>query len=409
MKSENIKRKIAILAGLSISLTACGKNNSDEQEKETKANIMNTTAVVQEIDENEVKVESVEETTNEKGETVKVSEGITENGEKVKITETTNECGETIKVIETTNDKGETVKVTEKTNDKGETVKVTEKKDSNGNVTEKIEEVTEPKTEIKTEPKTEQVTTTKVNNNNIKTTTTQVTTKPVNTTKAVQTTAKPVVTTQAPTKPIKTSYNKYDLLDQDPDVAAAAFEKLSDQLCEELFNGYIVSDDYGITAGYEQAKVLLAALNYNQGIRPEVLGYEETLGEFSREDILRYGMVVDLPQEQSLYGSKVDFNKYMLDDNFANEIEDVTNKYFDWVNNGNYGPLDDKLNKYFATYNSNTVSNIHNFIEYYYMSRLDSETMEYYSDDLEKQLYQNNVLIPMYNSYEPYKGHSYTR
>ena len=423
--AKGVKRKIALLAGLSVSLTACGTNtNSNTQQyAEGKLGAKEFGAsIVQEIDENEVKVESVEETTNDKGETVKVSEGTTENGEKVKITETTNESGETVKVIETTNDKGETVKVTEKTNDKGETVKVTEKKDSNGNVTEKIEEVTEPKTEIKTEPKTEQVTTTKVNNNNIKTTTTQVTTKPVNTTKAVQTTAKPVVTTvqttakpivttqatQPPTKPIKTSYNKYDLLDQDPEVAAAAFERLSNEMWKELYKDTAINMSGRFTNGYPECQAVLAVLNYGEGINPEAIADISNLGNYSWEELVDNSRIINFAQIEEATGGKVDFNKYMLNEEFASFINRTNNAWLNYKN-GNTSEFDSISDDFFE--NLNLGSN-ESYIKLNYMIQAENTLRGAASEDdlIEAQrLYEENIINPLYDSYSQYIGRSYKR
>ncbi len=435
---RTILAKTALLVGLTVPLASCGKPVDKETNKlsETKKIVAIEDTNSTEILEGAT-IEEVEVTTNEKGDSVKITEAKTEDGETIKITETTNEKGETVKVTEQTNEKGETVKITEKTNEKGETVKITEKKDENGEVIEHIETATVEKT---TGGKTNTVTTSKITNKTTttklkgKTTvqTTRVTTKPVVTavkTQPVQTQPKqtqPPVTQPPVTQPIvtqpptmeleivdnpKTNFTKYDLLNQDTRIAAQAFEELSDELCQELFNGYRVAGDFGITSGYEQSRILLAALNYNYngGINPKVLAYDEALGNLSREDIIKYSMCIDLPQEQHLYGSRVDFNKYVLDENFANEIEDITNKYIDWADNGNYGPLDDKLNNYFANNRTDNIEAIKNYIEFYYMSRLDSETMGNYSDDFEKQLYQDRVITPIYNSYEPYKGHSYTR
>jgi len=429
--------KTAMLVGLSVTLTACGTTSQD---KAATQNEKDGVVIVQEVgtaEPIETIIEEVQETTNENGDTVKISEGKTENGDTVKITETTNENGETIKVTETTNENGETIIVTESTNENGETVKVTESTNENGEtivVTEKINENGETVEEITTqEPTTERptnnVTTAKTTTNNTTTTktttkTTAKTTTPVTTTKVTttttQTTQKPIVTTiqttttqatttqtQPVTQPPRTDYTKYDLLDPNTAVAAAAFEKLSDDLCAELFNGYLVTGNYGATAGYEQSKIILAALNYNSGISSEVLAYDEALGNMSREDVIKYSVNADLAQEQHLYGTRVDFNKYVLDDNLANDIEDITNKYFDWYDNNS-----ESMYNYIVTYSENNnigdVANIDNYVKFYMVCKI-YDQMFGCDDDLSEQVLNDNLIIPMYESYEPYKGNSYRR
>lgn len=199
--------------------------------------------------------------------------------------------------------------------------------------------------------------------------------------------------------------SKYELLNPDSEIAAKAFGLLSDELRKELFNGYYVSDEsYGMTAGYEQAKIILAALNYhNGGISPEALANNDALGELSREDMVKYCINLDLPQEQYLYGSRIDFNKYVLDDDFADRIENITDIYFDWKDNDNSESLATYKKEYFENNNYESLENVDNFAEFYYMCAINCEyknlshLMEEYKETL-----RENLIIPMYESYESY-------
>ncbi len=197
--------------------------------------------------------------------------------------------------------------------------------------------------------------------------------------------------------------SKYELLNPDSEIAAKAFGLLSDELRKELFNGYYVSDEsYGMTAGYEQAKIILAALNYyNGGISPEALANNDALGELSREDMVKYCINLDLPQEQYLYGSRIDFNKYVIDDDFADEIERVTDKHFEWAD-GNVNPLEEEIDEYLKSNNYQCLENVDNFVEFYYLIKIAREYKHSNDDSSDRKTLRENVIIPMYESYEAY-------
>ena len=279
------------------------------------------------------------------------------------------------------------------------------------------EETTDNDTEI-VENTTKNNTTTPVGTQRTEapvTTKQQVTTKATpTTTKAVQTTTTQKVT-QAPvtttTVPVKQNYTKYDMQDSNPEIAAKAFKQLSEELREELFNGYYVSDEsYGMTAGYEQAKIILAALNYYNGnISPETLAHNDALGKLSREDMEKYCVNLDLPQEQYIYGSRVDFNKYVIDDDFADEIESITDKYFDWKDNGNSETIATSFEEYHKDNNYKHLENVDNFVKFYCMYTIIDEYE--YTDNSEKdrETLREYLIIPMYESYEQYKEQSYSR
>ena len=256
-------------------------------------------------------------------------------------------------------------------------------------------------------------TTTQIKNSDIKVTTTKAHTQHPTTTKKV-TTTKPVTTTvkvtEPPvvTEPPRTDYNKYDLLSGDPAVAAKAFEKLSSELRDELYSYYIVRGDWGVTNGADQAKVILAILNYNQGISPEALASDEALGKFSKDDLIKSCKEANIPETQYFYENKIDMHKYVIDEDTANYLEDITNKYFDWKN-GNPEEMNAELKKYAEKYNALNMENVDNFHIFYIMSRISLTKIGEYEDCGELGEFIEKVVDPLYQSYEPYKGRSYSR
>lgn len=374
-KTDFLKKlKAGLLAGtMAATLSACTKEEKDD--------IQNS------MDAARYEMEESTRTTTAENDTQETS---TEKvmGEKEEKTESK----------ETTNNNGETVQTTTK----GRFMTPTKAEKNNTSTT----------------PVTTQSNTNNTTKNN---TTTSVGTKTPVTTKATTTTTKAVQTTtqrvtQAPvtttTVPVKQNYTKYDMQNSDPEVAAKAFEQLADELREELFKGYYVSDEsYGMTAGYEQSKIILAALNYyNGGISPETLAHNDALGKLSREDMEKYCINLDLPQEQYLYGSRVDFNKYVIDDDFADEIEKITDIYFDWKDNGNSETLEVQLDEYCKNNNYDCLESVGNFAEFYYMCTIDCEYESLdYLNETHRNTLREHLIIPMYESYEQYKGQKYSR
>ena len=389
---KTVLAKAALITALTFPFVGCGapqaKPKYESKTDSAKMEVVQDTTEL--VDEELIETSTVDTiegkvTTTENGKTTEQQTAYVVDPE----TKTTESIGE-ITTEKTTEKGGKTtttvVTTTSKTNDKTTTGKTTTSKTTTN-------KTTQPTT-------TTVVTTTKVTTAKPTTTTTTTTTAPVQT--------EPIVTT-IPYE--NRTYTKYDMLSSDPVEAAYAFDQLSEELCSDLFNGYMVMDEsYGMTAGHQQSKIILAALNYyyNGGIRPEVLAHEEALGDFSRDDIQKYSINADLPQEQYFYGSRVDFNKYVLDDNFANELEDITNKYFDWKN-GNAEPLESELASYFEYNNYECLQSVNNFMKFYYMSQIANE-YEYNNDDsIDKQTFFDNLIGPMYDNYEPYKGYSFSR
>ena len=271
------------------------------------------------------------------------------------------------------------------------------------------EEIEIPKKGASMTPNTNH-TTTKIKNSDIKVTTTRVNTQhPTTTTKKVvttqrHTTAKPTtvkITTTKPvtttvrvteppvvTEPPRTDYNKYDLLDSDPAVAAMAFEKLSSELRDELYTYYIVRGDWGVTNGADQAKVILAILNYNQGISPEALASDEALGKFSKEDLIKSCKAANIPETQYLYKNRIDMHKYVIDEDTANYLEDITNKYFDFKN-GNPEGISSELKEYSKNCNVFNTENVDNFSVFYIMCRISGEKIGSYDYGIDIKVMNN--------------------
>ena len=278
---------------------------------------------------------------------------------------------------------------------------------------------TEAKTENKTNPTTHQnttqstnKTTTIIKNSDIKVTTTTkantqkpTTQKPVQTT-AKQTTQKPVVTTTAKvTQPPVTTvpYNRrnYNIEDIRNDDAAAAYwamQRYAEQLSKELFNGYYFDTQYGRSDGFDECFALIGTLNYNQGINQRAFG--NRFGCESEDYFLRCTDCLDLAYYQYDCGSKVDFNKYVLDKDFANFLNRVSDEFVEYMN-GNTEPLTDEINNYFA----NNAEYIDNYAKYYFMCNT-AHPENYYCDEMNeaRQIFNDNVTYKMRDDFMQYGG-----
>ena len=360
LKTNNLKKKLALIVGLTMPLASCGKTDDKESNKES-----------------EIKIVGIEDTT---------------------LTE---------KPIETII---EDVEIN--TNENGETVNVVEKKDKDGKVIEHVEKTTKEKA---TKDKTEKDKKKKDKKNTV--TTAKVTTKKTTTTQAKKTEpAQPVQTQPVQTQPIQTqppvtqpvvttipyserTYTKYDITSDDPEIAINALEQLAEDL--DIFNGYVHQNQYGGTLGGWETYGILIALNHNQNINPEALNY---FFEYdSAEEFEKYCDNIDLAYYQAIYGSNIDFRKYVIDENLANFINNVSKQYKD-AQNGNRGPLDNTINGYFAA-NSESIDD---YVKYYFMTCTKDEYNDYNSDEMNyaRELYFENVVKPVYHNF---KGRNYTR
>lgn len=281
------------------------------------------------------------------------------------------------------------------------------------------EEIVMPKKGASMTPSTNH-TTTKIKNSDIKITTTRAHTQHPTTTKKVTTqrhttvkitTTKPVTTTvrvtEPPvvTEPPRTDYNKYDLLSGDPAVAAKALEKLSEELWQELYDGRGINRGY-LSNGRAESKVAIAILNYGS-ISPETLARDEALGNYSEEDLITYSHALDFEVVEQIVGTRVDFTKYMLDEDFANLINRTNAAWID-CENGDKEEYLNITNDYYENYYGD------NLIKDYYMtlagasregaSAQKMETLYNLMDE-----YDNNIVKPMYNNYAQYIGNSYRK
>jgi len=437
---RTILAKTALLVGLTVPLASCGKPVDKETNKlpETKKIVAIDDTNSTEILEGAT-IEEVEVTTNEKGDSVKITEAKTEDGDTIKITETTNEKGETVKVTEQTNEKGETVKITEKTNENGETVKITEKKDENGEVIEHIETATVEKT---TGGKTNIVTTSKITTNKTTTTkakgkttvqTTRVTTKPVVTavkTQPVQTQPKqtqpiqtqpkqtqPIVTqppVTEPPKPVIVNYTKNDLFSNDADTAAAAYEQLANEMWNELYNNCAVNMNGKFTNGYPECQLMIAVLNYGQGINTAAIADASNLGSFSIEKMVESSKFLNFAQIEEITGGRIDFNKYTVNSDLANFLNKANNAWLNYKN-GNTAEFDNISVNYFNNIDledPNCFNSPASYIKLNYMVLAENTLRASASQediDAAQELYEENVINPLFDSYQQYIGRSYKR
>lgn len=241
------------------------------------------------------------------------------------------------------------------------------------------------------------------------TTTTKATTKAITTTEKPVTTTEVTTTTEVVTQPIIRDFTKYDLLNPDTAVASAAFEQLATKLCEELYNGYGFDREYGYSNGYAECRVMLATLNHDQGISPEVLASEQALGSYSEQDVFNYSHTVSFGFLERATGSRVDFTKYVLNEDLANFINNMNDLWINYMN-GDKNPYNEAADNYYAYNNYDNVAGIDDYLKFYYMAVSDYNTFDNivddYSVDVIRQLYDDNIVRPIYDSYVPYKGYS---
>lgn len=344
--------------------------------------------------------------------------GKQEPGANVSIETEANTEKNTSNIITTTTTKGNKTTtntfVTEPTNNNG----YVNNNKNNGhvdNTTNNNTNSTEAKTENKTNPThqntTQKTTTVKIKNSDIKVTTTKAHTQKPTTQKPVQTTAKP--TTQKPVEtttvkvtepPVTTvpyqqrNYNIEDITSDDALAARWAMQQYAEELRKELFNGYYVNTQYGKSDGIDESFALIGVLNYNQGINHR--GFGNIFGYETEEYFAMCTDCLDLAYYQYAYGSKVDFNKYVIDKDFANFINRVSDEFAEYMN-GNTDPLTNEINDYFA----NNSEYIDNYTKYYFMCNT-AHPEDYFCDEMNegRQIFHENVTYSMYNEFAQYAG-----
>ena len=216
--------------------------------------------------------------------------------------------------------------------------------------------------------------------------------------------ARETLTVSAPPASLRAAgqYTKYDLLNPDTAVAAAAFRELASELCRELYNGYGFEREYGFSTGYNECRVMLATLNHDQGIRPEVLASEDALGGYTEEEVFNYSHTVSFGFMERATGSRVDFTKYMLNTElaeFINTMNELWRNYMD----GDKSPYMEALREYCQDNNFENVENIDDYVQFYYMVANDYNTfgdrLDEYSVDVAQTLYDEHIVRPIYESY----------
>lgn len=209
---------------------------------------------------------------------------------------------------------------------------------------------------------------------------------------------------ETPTVAQKVQFSKSDLLDPDPETARMAFEELSKNLQRELFAGKWFWGYAGYTSGYPEAQVILAVLNYDKGISPEVLASDNVLGVYSQDDFYSYSIAVaDLPKLQEIFGTFVNFNRYVLDDEYADYLTEISNGYRQYKK-GNEDLITDIMVNYGLQYDVETYTNIDNYINLYMILKMAHEMTKENDAPTERKLYIENVVRPLYESYAPYIG-----
>ena len=226
-------------------------------------------------------------------------------------------------------------------------------------------------------------------------TTSSATTTIVTTTTSV-TTSVPVSTSFIPYQ--QRQYKIEDITSDDSLAARWAMQQYAEELRKELFNGYYVNTQYGQSDGIDESFALIGILNYNQGINHRSFG--NIFGYETEDYFAKCTDCLDLAYYQYAYGSKVDFNKYVLDKDFANFINRVSDEFAEYMN-GNTEPLTNEINDYFA----NNSEYIDNYTKYYFMCN-SAHPEDYFCDKMNegRQIFHKNVTYSMYNEFAQYAG-----
>lgn len=223
------------------------------------------------------------------------------------------------------------------------------------------------------------------------TTTTTTTTRPVTTTAKV--TLPPNVHTVVAyiSDSVKTNLTKYDITSEDELDAKTALENMSMELAQELFNGNSQYNQYGVLPGIDAAYAIIVNLNYNQNINIKALG--DRYDCIHLDDFEKNIDNMNLSLYQYLYGTRVDFTKYTLDEELGQYINEVTDKYLDYKNKKNIDSLYEEFDDFFE--NNEPYDN---YAKYYYMVNTKNES-NYNSDEMNKarQIFFDNVTHPLYD------------
>ena len=354
MKKTNKYKKItALLLGTVVALSpSCGKT---QEKKETKNNNTN-----QEIELDENRREEIKEPARKPKINNNATESIIEETKEVQSTSITSNT--------TTNNKTETTSVYN-------TTSTNENKGQNTTIEANNEEI-------------EQIETTS------NTTTTAIPTEDPTEEPTEEPTEDPLKELIAYT--LRKDYTKNNIQSSVKIEAQYALYQLSDELRKELFNGYVHENQYGGSLGADQSMALIVALNYNQNLNTEALDYiYECITE---EQFKQYCDNIDLAYYQYIYESTVDFNKYVIDESLANELNNISAEFKNYVNGTN-----DDFKETVKNYIENNQSNnyIINYLMYSTYNRINYDKIDL--NEVQQQYFEN-VVVP---TYKKIKGNQY--
>ncbi|MDO4864475.1 MAG: dockerin type I domain-containing protein [Ruminococcus sp.] len=197
---------------------------------------------------------------------------------------------------------------------------------------------------------------------------------------------------------ISTSFTKKDLLNPDTEIATKAYEELTKQFKKDLYNGYIIDGVYGDTDGYYECKAMLAMLNHDQGIAPEVLS--NVFEEYSEEEFYEYSDTLAFAAISELTKGNVDFTKYVLDEELAEFINTTNQAWMDSYTGKNTN-FDTIIKEYFENNNFSNTDAIDDYLKFYY-AIIAKHTLDrgMSSTSLKsgKELYDNNIVKPIFEA-----------
>lgn len=217
--------------------------------------------------------------------------------------------------------------------------------------------------------------------------------KPITTTEAVteQPATEPTTRVAYISKSERTDLTKYDMTSADELDAKTILGNMSVELAQELFNGYNQRNQYGALSGVDTAYGIIVNLNYNQNINIKALG--DRYDCIPLEDFCKNVDNMNLAYYQYLYGTKVDFTKYTLDEELGQFINEITDKYLDYKNNNNIDPLYEEYDNFFE--NNQPYDN---YAKYYFMVNTKNEN-NYNSEEMNtaRDIFNDGVTYPLYN------------
>jgi hypothetical protein len=340
---------------------------------------------------------------------------IEEKTEESKVEPTTNKTtNKTTNTSNTTNKTNETKKENVTTNkqttksEKLEPHHVETKETQQNHVEKTTPAVTSRKSTPVTTKKTEQThaTTKKTTQQTQATTrkTTQTTPTTVATVAPTTEAPKPIETepvTVEPTEPIAREYNKYDLLSQDPEIADEAFEFLTHSLSEDLFRG----TSYKSYKSISESAALILELNYNQDLNQEML--ERSCLKFNEEEFYDKFENIHIADYELRTNVNVDFNKYVIDENYANLINNICERYDENYSFMMDDGIDDGLEQELRNYLDSNSQNINNYSEYCFMANVAADYLgEVEISEQARNEFNEHALKPLY---EKIHGRQYTR